>query len=117
MANDLGLTNKAPLPIERPVNEKPPADQVFLRHRPPIAAVVTVIAVVAHREIAVRRNNERAIRRAEKRLPRRVALVRLFRSHHPSDTESLRRLAIDVELGRIDPQLVARRAGESLDVK
>ena len=45
------LTNQSPVAVERPVNEKPAADEIFLRHRAPLAAVVAVVAVVAHREI------------------------------------------------------------------
>src|SRR4029077_13992044 len=48
------LTNQAPVRDERPVNQQPAADKIFLRHRSPPAAVVAIIAVVAHGKITVR---------------------------------------------------------------
>src|ERR1700751_5483158 len=41
---------------EGPVNEHGPADDVFVRHKTPIAAVETHVAVIAHGEDALRRD-------------------------------------------------------------
>src|SRR2546421_635825 len=79
------LTNKAPVRAERPVDKETAADQVLLRHRPPVAAVITVVAVVAHRKIAVGRNDKGAVRRGQEGLPGRVTPVRRLRRHHPLD--------------------------------
>src|SRR5947207_7984839 len=54
--------NQAPMRIERPVNKQPTPDQVFLRHWPPVTAVVTIVTVVAQREIAVFRHIKNPIR-------------------------------------------------------
>src|SRR5215469_11191098 len=47
--------------IERPVDEKRPADKVFFRHKAPVTAVVTVFTAVAHGEIAFVRDDEIAV--------------------------------------------------------
>ena len=49
------LPNQAPMPIKRPVNHEPASDDIFLRHRSPVATVVTRVTIVAQREITVRR--------------------------------------------------------------
>src|SRR5437763_519156 len=111
------LTNKAPVRAERPVDKETAADQVLLRHRPPVAAVITVVAVVAHRKIAVWRNDKGAVRSRQEGLPGRVTPVRRLRRHHPLDAKALRQLAVNIKLRGINPQLIARRARKTLDIE
>src|SRR5690349_19119769 len=99
---------------KRPVNKESASNQVFLRHRPPIAAVIAIVAVVAHREITVswhdishlrsRKKSGSGITERERNIARSrgVSMVRFLRFHHPADTKTLGQLAIHIELGRID---------------
>src|SRR5262249_7886566 len=48
------LTNETEMPAEWPVNKEPTADDVFLRHRPPVATIIAVVAVVAHGKVTMR---------------------------------------------------------------
>src|SRR5262249_34726910 len=44
-----------------PVNQKRFSDDVVAWNKPPVAAVERIVAIVAHREIAVRRNYDLAV--------------------------------------------------------
>src|SRR5579862_2907395 len=44
--------------VHRPINQKWPAHNRVTVHKSPVAAVLTVIAVIAHRKIFARRNNQ-----------------------------------------------------------
>src|SRR4029077_3293049 len=100
-----------------PVYEESTPDDVFFRDRTPITAVVTVVAVVAHREIAVRWHDEGSRGRAEKGLPGGITLVGVPRRHNPGNTEIARQIAIDVKLRGINAKFVARRPRKALDVE
>src|SRR5207253_11057872 len=52
------LPNQAPMPIKRPVNHQSAPHDIFLRHRSPVATVITRVTVVAQREITVWRHSE-----------------------------------------------------------
>jgi hypothetical protein len=65
----------------------------------------------------VRRNDKSALGRTQQRLPLRVTAIGPLGRHDPADAEVFRQLAVNVELRRIDPQLIARGAGQSLDVE
>ena len=104
------------MPGKWPVNEQSSPDDIFLRHRAPVAAIVTIITVVAHGEVTVGRDDERAFRGAEQGLTLGITFVEFNRGHHPPNPIALGQLAIDIKIGRIDPQFVARRASEPLDV-
>src|SRR3954469_3600689 len=58
------LTNQPEMGIERPVNKETAPDQILLRHRAPVAAVIAVVAVVNESEVAVHRHREGPLRRA-----------------------------------------------------
>src|SRR5260370_30713025 len=58
----IGLTNESPMRQKRPVNKQPATDQILDGNRSPVAAVVAVITVITHGEIAVARHPVRLIR-------------------------------------------------------
>src|SRR2546423_9924228 len=77
-------TNESPVRNERPVNKQSPSDQISFRHRPPPAAVKTVVAVVAHRDLAVPRHGTRFRRVGQDQMPPTAAPVSISRLHHSS---------------------------------
>src|ERR687892_68116 len=79
----MGLTNKSPMRIKRPVNKQPSADQVLHRDWSPIAAVEAVITVVTHGEITVSRHRVRLIGFRKILLARRISAVWRSHRHHP----------------------------------
>src|SRR5437764_8780809 len=83
-------TNESPVRNERPVNKQSASDQISLRHRPPPAAVKTVVAVVAHREIAVPRHGKRFCPVGQDQMPGTVAPIPIARLHHSLKTETFR---------------------------
>ena len=105
------------MPVKRPVNKQPAPDQVLLRHWPPIAAVETVVTVIAHREITVARHLVRLIGLGQDNRGRAHNRGTAVAPTSPVEPETLGLFAVDVEKRRIDPQLVAGQTGQSLDVK
>ena len=103
--------------IERPVNQQAASDQIFLRHRPPITAVVTVVAVVAHGEVVPLRDGVGLFRVRQVIPAEGITAVAVLRCHHACEAETFRELAVDVEKRRLDPQLGAGRSGKPFDVK
>ena len=63
--------------LERPIDEHGTTDDVFVRHKSPIAAVEADVAIVAHGKNAVRRNHQLAILevRGKRVAPGRVQAV------------------------------------------
>src|ERR1043166_6496802 len=102
------LTNESPVRTERPVNKQTASDEVLLRHRPPVAAVVTVVTVVAEREVAVRRHRKGAAGLAQIVPAQRITVIGTFASHHPLETVPLRFVSIDEQKWWNDPLRVAR---------
>src|SRR5205085_4969213 len=51
------LRHVVPKAVQRPIDNERAPDDVFLRHKTPVAAVRAVIAVVAHHEIVAGRND------------------------------------------------------------
>src|SRR5579862_9632332 len=47
--------------IKRPINKERPANHIFLRNKSPETAVQAHIPIVAHAEIAIRRNYQLAV--------------------------------------------------------
>src|SRR2546423_11538887 len=101
-------TNESPVRNERPVNKQSAPDQISLRHRPPPAAVKTVVAVVAHRKIAVLRHGKRFHRIGHDQMTGTVAPVSVFRLHHSLKAKTFRDFSIDIQPGRLDSQGIAR---------
>src|ERR1700693_246136 len=101
-------TNESPVRNERPVNKQSATNEIFLRHRTPVAAVETVVAVVAHRIIAVLWNLKCFRRIREVLLAWTVAAVSALGIHHPVKTISLRRLTVHIKKRRLDPYRVVR---------
>ncbi len=111
------LTNNTPVSVEWPINKKAAPDQVLFRNRPPVAAVVTVVTVIAHREIAVLGDGIRFRRPGEIIAPERVAPIRRLGRHDAPKSGSRGELAINIEQRRIDAQRIVRDAGQSFDKK
>ena len=63
------------------------------------------------------RQDKGAIGRTEQSLTLRVTAIRGLGRHYPFDAEALRQFAVHVKPGWINPQLIARRPGETFDVK
>src|SRR5436190_17017069 len=56
------LANQPPVRIKRPVNEQTAPDDVYVRNRAPVTAVVAIVTVIAQGKIAVPRHRIRLIR-------------------------------------------------------
>src|SRR5205823_13771987 len=89
----------------------------------PVATVVAVGAVVAHRKVAIRWNYERLTRTGQVLSPGKVAFVAIFPGHDPVKTEPLGDLfpglvrRFYIQLRGINPQSVAWRSSQPFDVK
>src|SRR5439155_19168653 len=112
-----GLTNQSPMRNERPVNKQSASDQIPFRHRPPPAAVKTVVAVVAHRKIAVTGNLKRFRRIEHGQMPRTITPISVSPLHHSLETKAFHDLSIDEQLRRLDPQGVPRQTGQRFYVE
>src|SRR5579862_4473630 len=44
--------------LKRPIDKHRPSDHIFPRNKAPVAAVVTYVPIVSHREVAVGRNHQ-----------------------------------------------------------
>src|SRR5437660_389554 len=111
-----GLTNQSPVSIERPVNKQASPDQILLRHRPPVAAVVAVVTVVAHREITMLRHNKRMSRLRQIIAAQSIAAIGQLRRHDAGETKAFRDFSIHIKPGRINPQRITGQPGQALDV-
>src|SRR6266576_6104289 len=89
-------TNESPVRNERPVNKQSASDQISFRHRPPPAAVKTVVAVVAHREITVLRHFKRFHRIGQRQMPRTISPVSISRFHHSLEAKTFGDLSVDI---------------------
>ena len=76
--------------VKRPVNKQTPADQVFHRDRSPIAAVIAVVTVIAHGEIAVAGHAERLIGLRQKIMAGRITAIRRSSPTSPAQTRNPR---------------------------
>src|ERR1700719_2870239 len=101
-------TNESPVRNERPVNKQSATNEIFLRDRSPVAAVVAVVTVVAHCEIAVLRNLKRSCRIGKILLAGPVTAVSVFRAHHPLETVAFGRLIVRIKKWRLNPQRIVR---------
>src|SRR5580704_18021033 len=84
------LTNQAQMRNKGPIDEQSADDQILLGHRTPVAAVVTIVTIVAHREITSGRHRERTVGQSEVISPGTIAAVIIFRVHHPVKSVALR---------------------------
>src|SRR5205814_8229960 len=107
----LGLTNQTPMRDEGPVNKQSASDQVSLRHRPPIPAIKTVLAIVAHRKVSILWHLE-GLGRVGQMSFGGVAVVTILSAHGSFETVTFRHFSIHVQLWRLDSQLVARQTGQ-----
>src|SRR5439155_14343980 len=112
-----GLTNQSPVRNEGPVNKQSASDQIPFRHRPPPAAVKTVVAVVAHRKIAVLGNLKRFRRIGHGQMPRTITSISVSPLHHSLETKAFHDLSIDEQLRRLDPQRVPRQTSQTFYVE
>ena len=103
--------------IEWPINEEAAPDQILLRNRAPIATVVTVVTVVAHRKIAMLRDGVGLIWPGKIIAPKGVASVRRLGRHDTTKSSSLTELAITIKQRGIDTERVARKSRQALDKK
>src|ERR1041385_4297778 len=106
-----GLTNQTPVPAKWPIDQKPTPDQILIRHRPPVAAVVTVVAVVAPRQIGVLRHDERTVWLRQIIAARSITAIRELRLHHAPESIAVSDFSIDIKKWRAKPHSVARAAG------
>src|SRR5581483_8474807 len=104
------LSDEAPVRDEGPVNKQSPADQIFFRHRSPPAAVKTIIAVVAHREIAACRHLV-CFGRIGQYGTRLVSAIPVFGAHDAFKAITFDNLSVHVELRRLYPQDISGRTG------
>src|SRR6266404_3211809 len=105
------------MPVKRPINKKSPPDQILLRYRAPVAAVVAVVAVVAHREITMLRHDKRTIRLRQIIAAQSISPVGKLRCHNAREAKTLSFFSIDIEKWRADLQGVTRQAGQALYIK
>src|ERR1051325_10995599 len=100
------LTNQPPMSIKWPVNKQPTADQIFLRDGSPVPAVVTVVAVVPHRQIAMSGHRISAARRRKEVAAQGITGIWSFRFHYSAESKSLRKFAINIQIWWLDSQSV-----------
>src|SRR2546423_1998642 len=113
----LHSTNESPMRNERPVNKQSAPDQIAFRDRPPPATVVTVVAVVAHRKIRMRRHFIDFGRVRHYQMPRAVTAIAIFRTHHSCETVTFGEFPVRVELRRLNSQPISGQTGQTFDVK
>src|ERR1700756_327632 len=77
----VALVNQTEMGNKRPVNKQAAPNQVLLRHRPPIAAVVAVVTIVAPREIAVCGHGKGTVRLRKITAPQAVTAIAVLRCH------------------------------------
>src|SRR5580700_3910613 len=92
-----GLPDQTPVRMERPVYQQPATNEIFLWHRSPKTAVVTVVTVVAHGEVAVLRNGECLVRLGQIIAAFCITIIAKLRRHYASKAVSLRQLPINIE--------------------
>src|SRR5207247_2699425 len=80
-------------------------------------ATVALVSLAPRSEITISRYDKRTIRLRQIIPAQSIAAIRQLRRHHPRKTKTLRDFSIDVEKWWIDPQVISRQAGQSLDVK
>src|SRR2546423_2166089 len=110
-------TNESPMRNERPVNKQSAPDQIGFGNRPPPATIETVVAVIAHRKIRMRRHFISFGRVRQHQVPRAVTAIAVFRAHHSLETVALRDFSVRVELRRLNSQFVSGQTRETFDVK
>src|SRR5215471_8709498 len=116
------------MPAKRPVNKESAPHHILFGYWAPVAAVVAVVAVIAHREIAARGYDKGGLGRGEasgKKFPRRhldpfrsvsITPVWGLRRHDTADAETLRQFTVDIEIRWIDSQFVPRSACQAFDI-
>src|SRR5262245_7138415 len=105
------LTNQSPMRDKGPVNQESAPDEIFLRHRSPITAVIAIVAVIAHCEITMWWHDVGHLRRrkepgcdvtdGERNVGRslRITMIGFLCLHHPANTKAVSQFAIYIELG------------------
>src|SRR5207237_1084787 len=86
------------------------------RHRPPIPAIKTVLAIVAHRKVSILWHLKDLSPIGQMSFGG-VTVVAILSAHYSFETVTLRHFPIDIQLWRLDSQLVARQPRQALDVK
>src|SRR6267142_203262 len=103
--------------VKRPIDKQPATDQVFLGNRPPPAAVVAVVTVIAHREEMLRWHCVALARIGEIITPRRVTTITIFRRHDAAEPIAACKFVVHINEGGINLQRIPRQAAEALNKK
>src|SRR5436190_249408 len=102
---------------EWPVNKQTTSDQISFRDRPPVSAVRTVVAVVAHRKIGVLRNLKRFRGIGHDQMSRTISAISILRGHHSLETKTVRDFSIHEQLRWLNSQRVPGQTSQTLDVE
>src|SRR5262249_22171829 len=111
----VALADESPVLVERPVDPQPAANQILLRHRPPVTAIKTEVTIVAESKVTVWRNRE-SLRCFGEILPAQgITAIRCLGLHHSLKAKLFGFLIVDIKEWRIDSKGISGQPAQALD--